>query len=300
VRRLLPVLAAVATLAAACSGSDQEREAGAPSSSTSPSTTLATTTTAAPPPAPATTSGPSGVTTLPAGDPVSVATTLARSETGIRDPATPPGALEGLAVPQQAAYRQLAEHPEWTDEVLSRVPTHLHGTVRANTLAARELRALTKPRTELPPWRIVAPAPADELLGYYKEAESRSGVPWEFLASIHLVETRMGRIRGTSVAGAQGPMQFLPSTWKIYGQGDINSNRDAILAAARLLDRNGAPDDMANALFSYNRSQRYVRAVTAYAEQMRQNERAYLGYYHWQVYYRMVDGDRLLPVGYSR
>ncbi len=201
---------------------------------------------------------------------------------------------------QQAAYRQLAEHPEWTDEVLSRAPTALHATVKANTLAARELRALTKPRTELPPWRIVAPAPADELLGYYKEAETRSGVRWEFLASIHLVETRMGRIRGTSVAGAQGPMQFLPSTWRIYGQGDINSNRDAILAAARLLDRNGAPDNMANALFSYNRSQRYVRAVTAYAEQMRQNERAYLGYYHWQVYYRMVDGDRLLPVGYSR
>jgi len=39
--------------------------------------------------------------------------------------------------------------------------------------------------------------------------------------------------------------------------------------------------------------------VTAYAGQMRGNERVYLGYYHWQVYYRMVDGDRLLPVGYG-
>jgi hypothetical protein len=38
----------------------------------------------------------------------------------------------------------------------------------------------------------------------------------------------------------------------------------------------------------------YVRAVTAYAEQMRANPRTFLGYYQWQVYY----GDTLLPEGY--
>ena len=43
------------------------------------------------------------------------------------------------------------------------------------------------------------------------------GIDWTYLASIHLVETRMGRIRGTSVAGAQGPMQFIPATWASYG-----------------------------------------------------------------------------------
>ena len=81
----------------------------------------------------------------------------------------------------------------------------------------------------------MAPAPAAELEGYYKEASQATGVPWPVLAAVHLVETRMGRIRGESSAGAQGPMQFLPSTWAAYGQGDINSNHDAIMTAARYL-----------------------------------------------------------------
>ncbi|MGI8807358.1 MAG: lytic transglycosylase domain-containing protein, partial [Acidimicrobiales bacterium] len=72
-----------------------------------------------------------------------------------------------------------------------------------------------------------------------------------------------------------------------------------ILAAARYLARNGAPADLGKALFAYNHSQRYVNAVTAYAQQMGADERAYYGYYHWQVYYRLADGDRLLPVGYA-
>jgi hypothetical protein len=37
-----------------------------------------------------------------------------------------------------------------------------------------------------------------------------------------------------------------------------------------------------------------VRAVSAYASQLRANQRAFLGYYHWQVFY----GDTLLPEGY--
>ena len=283
----------LAVLAAACSGGDGPEPAAAPRSSQLPTTTTTEATTT-------TTTSPS-VSALPTGDADSVAATLAASEVAIRDPATPPTELERLALAQQAAYRQLVEHPEWMDRVLAKVPAALHRTVRANTTAGAELRALTKPRTELPPWRIVAPAPAEELLGYYKATDAQLGVPWQYLAAIHLVETRMGRIRGTSVAGAQGPMQFLPSTWAQYGGGgDINSNRDAILAAGRLLRRNGAPANMAKALFDYNPTPRYVTAETAYAEQIRADERAYLGYYHWQVYYRMVDADRLLPVGYGQ
>jgi membrane-bound lytic murein transglycosylase B len=90
-------------------------------------------------------------------------------------------------------------------------------------------------------------------------------------------------------------MQFLPSTWTRYGRGgDIDATGDAILAAARLLRANGAPTDMAAALYAYNPSRRYVRAVSAYASQLHADRRAFLGYYHWQVFY----GDTLLPEGY--
>jgi membrane-bound lytic murein transglycosylase B len=158
---------------------------------------------------------------------------------------------------------------------------------------------MISPGDTLPPWRIVEPPPADELLRIYQEAGAEFGVPWQYLAAMNLVETFMGRIRGTSVAGAQGPMQFIPSTWAAFGQGDINDYRDAIRAAARYLAANGAPEDMAYALYRYNPSDDYVRGTTLYAEVMRADPQAFRGYYHWQVYYLTTEGDRLLPVGFG-
>ncbi|HEX2048033.1 MAG TPA: lytic transglycosylase domain-containing protein [Acidimicrobiales bacterium] len=253
----------------------------------------ATTTTA---PAPTTTVA--ATTTTTATPQAALASTLVEAETAIRNPATPASRLPELGQAQQQAYRQLVAHPEWEDEVLGLVPERLRATVRANLAAGRELSALTPappPDAPLPKWRIVPPEPAETLLPLYKAAGAAAGgVPWEYLAAIHLVETRMGRIKGDSSAGAQGPMQFIPSTWAIYGQGgDVTSNRDAIHAAARYLRATGAPSDMARALRAYNNSARYVRAITHYAEQMVADERAYLGYHAWQVYY----GTRLLPEG---
>lgn len=234
-----------------------------------------------------------------ADDPAGLAEQIVAAERTIRSGDRTREELAAAGQLQQAAYRRLAGKPEWRDEVLARVPEDLHSSVHAHTAAGSDLRGLHEPREDLPPWRIVEPAPADELLASYREAQAAFGVPWEYLAAINLVETRMGRIRGTSVAGAQGPMQFMPATWEAYGRGDVNDDRDAILAAGRYLAASGAPGDMASALFSYNRSQRYVRAVSAYAEQMRADPRVFEGYYHWQVYYATTAGDKLLPVGYD-
>jgi membrane-bound lytic murein transglycosylase B len=224
-----------------------------------------------------------------------LAAQLTTAETAIRNPATPAGKLPALGRTQQRAYRTLVRQPRLVPKVLAQLPPTLRRTVKANLLAGSELRKLSRPARRLPRWRIVAPAPAGQLLAAYRTAEAKLAVPWEYLAAIHLVETRLGRIRGTSSAGAQGPMQFLPSTWRRYGRGgNIQATGDAILAAARLLRANGAPADMAAALYAYNPSRRYARAVSAYASQLRANQRAFLGYYHWQVFY----GDTLLPQGY--
>jgi len=234
-------------------------------------------------------------------DPDALASQIVVAERAVRDHTVVGADLAWFGHLQQLTYRRLAARPEWRDAVLAALPSDIRAAATANADATADLRATVVPGSNLPTtWRIVEPAPRDDLSRYYRDAETEFGIPWSYLASIHLVETRMGRIRGISVAGAQGPMQFMPATWARYGDGDINSDRDAIRAAARYLKANGAPENMAGALFRYNQSQRYVRAVTAYAEVMRADPDAYRGYYGWQVYYLTTSGDVLLPVGYGR
>jgi hypothetical protein len=235
-----------------------------------------------------TVAGPPVAADTPAG----LAAQAAEVERAIRDPATPGAALARIGHTRQLAYRRLSAREEWQGELLALVPPDVAPVADANLRAATDLTRKAAAdaaahgggTTEPPNWRIVAPPPPPELLAEYRSAEAATGAPWEYLAAIHFVETRMGRIRGNSVAGAQGPMQFIPTTWDIYGRGgDINNTHDAIHAAGRMLVNNGAPSNMTTALYSYNPSNRYVRAVSVYAEQIRNDERAYLGYHHWQV-----------------
>jgi membrane-bound lytic murein transglycosylase B len=264
-----------------------------------PTATVVVSATATPSPAPTPT--PREEPPPVAADPAAIAAQLAVAERAVRDRSVTGAELSWTGHLQQRVYRTLAARPEWRDAFLAALPADVRPVAIANLDATADLRATVVPGPDLPKaWKIVDPAPLDDLARYYHDAEVEFGVPWSYLAAIHLVETRMGRIRGTSVAGAQGPMQFMPGTWAAYGEGDVNSDRDAIRAAARYLRANGAPATMAAALFRYNNSQRYVRAVTAYAEVMRAEPDAYRGYYHWQVYYLTTRGDILLPVGYGR
>jgi hypothetical protein len=334
-RTRIAVLAALLVMAA-CGGDDSDPGDGSAavaesSTTTAPatSTSVESSTTTAAPPASSTTAKPAaasptttssappatagGPKTAPHAtvfvgpaptDPVELdrlADQLAADEAALRNPATPAADVRPLAIRQQSAYRALAARPEAMARVLPRLPETLRPIAQANVDAGAELRAMTKPKSDLPPWKIIPPPPAEELERYYKEAEARFGVPWAYLASVHLVETRMGRIRGTSTAGAQGPMQFLPSTWKAYGMGgDINDPHDAISGAANYLKANGgAAGRMDNALFRYNNSNRYVRAVTLYAKQIEADPRIYLAYHQWQVYYITPWGDLWLEEGYG-
>lgn len=239
------------------------------------------------------------------GGPWSAAFEIAAAERAISDPGTSARDLTAAAHSQQVAYRELADHPAWDARVLELLPRDLRRTATDNVAARRAFRSMHPSRpadlaTELPAWQIVAPRPARELRRYYRGAERRYGVDWEYLAAINLVETGFGRIQGTSVAGAQGPMQFIPETWERYGDGgDVNDPRDAIPAAARLLRDHGFADDRAEALYHYNNSSAYVRGVTLYAEVMQRRPRAYLGYHQWPIYYLTRRGSILLPEGYA-
>ena len=235
-------------------------------------------------------------------DPVALARQLDLAVATLRDPDARALDMRRAGEFQQLAVRALAgESGTVRRKVTSRLSRETARVTEPVIGASRQLHRLTEPQPKLPRWRIVEPPPPKQLLGHYRYAQRRTGVPWTYLAAIHLVETRMGRIRGTSTAGARGPMQFIPSTWELYGAGgDINDFRDSILAAGRLLKAHGAPRDMANALWHYNPSDYYVRAVSAYASTMQRSTYLYRGYWHWRVLYSHTRGTFVLPVGYPR
>lgn len=228
-----------------------------------------------------------------------VAGELGTVEDAIRMPDTPGDEYASLGDREQHAYQLLAAHPDWVPTVLGAVSPTARSAIQDNLSAAQQIDSLNGSRVSLPHWQIIAPPAPEVLLGYYREAQAAYGIQWQYLAAINLIETNMGRIRGLDSAGAQGPMQFMPATWASYGRGDVNNPHDAIQAAGRYLKAHGAPQNMSRAIYAYNPSNLYVRAVQLYAQQMLANERAFLGYYSWQVYVQTTGGAVLLPEGFS-
>jgi hypothetical protein len=99
------------------------------------------------------------------------------------------------------------------------------------------------------------------------------------VAAIHYVESDWDRSPLPGVApgthnymGAEGPGQFLESSWAAYGVDadgdgvkDPYSVPDAVFATARLLHADGAPKDWPDAIYDYNHAWWYVRKVLAKA-----------------------------------
>jgi hypothetical protein len=226
-----------------------------------------------------------------------------RAQAIIDDPSSASAQLTHAGELEQLATLALErEPPDARRATLAALAPQAGASMRTDLAAAAALSAIGggRPSRRLPGWRIVQPPPSGTLLGYFRAAASRFRVPWQVLAAIELIESDLGRVQGSSSAGAQGPMQFLPATWARYGRGSVYDQRAAILGAARFLVASGAPGDLARALYRYNNSRHYVDAVEDYASNMRGDPRAYYGYYWWQVLYARAGGTVILPVGYPQ
>jgi soluble lytic murein transglycosylase-like protein len=297
VRAAAGVLGAIVVALAGCAHSTVSpttRAATASTAAIAAAAPLATRTLAAAP------SPPRGAQPQLASDPARLAEDLVTDEHALRDAGMAEPALEAAAHREQAAYRAIGRHPEWDATIRPRIPADLLNVYDRNVDARRQLEAMSNVRDMLPAWHVDPPVPADELMGDYHAAEAETGVGWNYLAAINLVETRFGSINGVSTAGAQGPMQFLPSTFAGYGQGgDIHSPRDSIMAAGRFLAASGFANDPDRAIFAYNHSNNYVRAVDQYASLIGADPAAFATFYRWDVYFATTAGDVLLPIGYA-
>jgi len=134
------------------------------------------------------------------------------------------------------------------------------------------------------PVEVNAPAgvPANWIQLFQESAATYCpGLPWTVLAAIGEIESGDGANDGPSSAGAEGPMQFLPSTWAIWGTNgfgppgtpDIMNPLDAVPSAARLLCGSGGSNSatLAGAIFAYNHATWYVDEVLALASEYARN-----------------------------
>ena len=137
-----------------------------------------------------------------------------------------------------------------------------------------------------------------EFMPVYLAASKKYGVPWEYLAAIHKIETGFSTNVNVSMAGAVGHTQFMPCTWigwshptcKGAGAGAISKNElisltaikkyggygqdgngdgvadpwniyDAIFTTAYYLKMNGINKNPQKAVYAYNHAQWYVDEV---------------------------------------
>ncbi|MCW2906990.1 MAG: Lytic transglycosylase catalytic [Actinomycetia bacterium] len=151
--------------------------------------------------------------------------------------------------------------------------------VRAITGRSAKLVSLRPAQQRLPVDASAGSSRPSTYLQLFRASAARycPGLSWTVLAAIGQIESGDGANNGPSSAGALGPMQFLPSTWREWGitafgesgPPDIMNPLDAVPAAARLLCAAGAgsPPGLRGAIFSYNHATWYVNEVLALAQQ---------------------------------
>ena len=149
--------------------------------------------------------------------------------------------------------------------------------VRAALGGAGRVVSLREP--QLPVDRSTSGGKPATYLELFRESAARycPGMSWTVLAAIGQIESGDGANVGPSTAGAEGPMQFLPSTWQEWGitafgepgPPNVMDPYDAVPSAARYLCAAGAgtPAGLPRAVLAYNHASWYVAEVLALAQQ---------------------------------
>ena len=147
------------------------------------------------------------------------------------------------ALYEQRLYRLLARDPKLAAATMPALPAAAArdgpGSARC---APRALPADAAAALEHDDQGRVGRARSDAARVLPRRRSGGSAIPWNVLASVNFVESKFGKLRNSSAAGAQGPMQFMPATWRQYGLGgNVHDAHDAILGAANYLHASGAP-----------------------------------------------------------
>ncbi|MFM9615521.1 hydrolase Nlp/P60 [Streptomyces sp. V2] len=155
--------------------------------------------------------------------------------------------------------------------------------VLAGAGAGGLLSSVTSSTTQ-PSRSALTDIPPDYLALYMEASATCPGLSWTTLAAVGKVESDHGRSElpgvhtGANYAGAQGPMQFLPATFRsVVARHPVPDDgtpaspydaRDAIHTAAAYLCDSGARDnrDTPAAIHAYNHSDAYVAQVLAQAD----------------------------------
>jgi hypothetical protein len=157
-------------------------------------------------------------------------------------------------------------------------------TAQVRNVLGRSAKIVSVRQQQLPVTKATSGQRPSTYLQLFRDSAAKycPGLSWTVLAAIGQIESGDGTNVGPSTAGALGPMQFLPSTWAIWGidgfgqtgPPDIMNPYDAVPSAARMLCADGAArggSALSAAIFAYNHADWYVKEVLALAAEYARN-----------------------------